>query len=58
MKLDEIAGERKAESCAAASRPPALLGLVELVEDPLQLVRSDADPFVGDVDPHRVHIER
>ena len=54
MQLDEIARERQAQSRSASPRPPPFLGLVELVEDPLQLVGRDADPLVGDVDAHAV----
>ncbi len=36
----------------------AFLGLVELVEDPLQLVGRDADALIGDVDAHGVDAER
>src|SRR5437763_5819544 len=46
MQLDEVARQRQAEAGAAAPRPASLLGLVELVEDALQLVGRDADAFV------------
>ena len=56
MQLDEVARQRQAESGAATPRAASLLGLVELVEDALQLVGGDADALVCDVDAHSVGV--
>ena len=58
VQLDEVARQREPEAGPARARPAAVFGLVELVEDPLQLVGGDADSLVGDVDAHRVEAER
>src|ERR1051326_4943015 len=58
MELDEVPRQRQAEARAAAARAPAELRLVELVEDPLQVVGRDADPLVAHVDAHRVDADR
>src|SRR5689334_12151714 len=43
VQLDEVARQRQPEARAAFAGAAPLLGLVELVEDALQLVGGDAD---------------
>src|SRR2546421_3455100 len=50
VQLDEVARQREAQAGAATARAASLLGLVELVEDALQLLGRDADAPVGHVD--------
>ena len=45
MQFDEVAREREAQPGPALARATAVFGLVELVEDPLQLVGRDAVVF-------------
>ena len=54
VQLDEVARKREAEARAASASPPSVLGLIELMENPLQLVRGNADALIGDGDAHRV----
>src|SRR6185436_8784113 len=48
VQLDEVAREGKTEARAASARAPSLLGLIELVEDPLHLLGGDADALIGE----------
>src|SRR5688572_30671087 len=58
VQLHEVPREREPEAGAASWRALSFLGLIELLEDPLQLVGRDADALVDDVDAYGVDAER
>ena len=51
MQLDDPAGDREPEAGAATVGRTGLVGAVEALEDPLDLVGRDARPLVADGDP-------